>query len=32
MYANAIFHSVGTTSDFDWKFAKKNMTDKNLEK
>ena len=32
MYANAIFHSVGTTSDFDWKFAKKNMADKNLGK
>ena len=23
MYANAIFHSVGTTSDFDRKFAQK---------
>ena len=23
MYANAIFHSVGTTSDFDRKFPKK---------
>ena len=27
MYANAIFHSVGTTSDFDRKFANKKEYD-----
>ena len=32
MYANARFHSIGTTSDFVTKFALKNMTEKSFEK